>query len=53
MGLNCDEINRFGVETDPGKVDTWHDVYHSLNLRIKLEQKGQKKEKDLIFLVFS
>ena len=31
----------------------WRDVDHSLNLRIKLEQKGQKEEKDPIFLVLS
>ena len=34
-------------------MDTWQDVGHSLNLRIKLEQKGQKGEKDIIFLVLS
>ena len=34
-------------------MDTWRDVDHSLNLRIKLEQKGQKGEKDPIFLVLS
>ena len=34
-------------------MDTWQDMGHSLNLRIKLEQKGQKGEKDLIFLVLS
>ena len=34
-------------------MDKWHDVCHLLNLRIKLEQKGQKGKKDPIFLVLS
>ena len=31
----------------------WQDVSYSLNLRIKLEQKGEKGEKGPIFLVLS
>ena len=34
-------------------MDTWQDMGHSLNLRIKLEPNGQKGEKNPIFLVLS
>ena len=32
-------------------MDMWRDVGHSLNLRIKLEQRGKREKGDPIFLV--
>ena len=34
-------------------MDMWRDVGHSLNLRIKLEQRGKREKGDPIFLVLS